>query len=333
MIRATRIDPAALEHHVNTKLQSAISAANNVAQTEARAVAEAHAVQHAEENDIRGAEAFKQLEIQLHATLAHRMRDVLTAHMEQVDTAIRLAIAAQGQKIVKLVQDQLDAFEKDIAARIEDSCRCAEKKAKSIVRRHHAEENTAHEDTKLSLRREIAECKASVVDTAVHRADNLARAFAGTQADALDPPAFDDESSMSSGEEMQPSYSIQEADGGCDKGAEGRNELVLMKMLQTPTTRVKPEQKSNECLRDVIRSEQGKIAARARARCHSLIGDSPKQTPKSNSYKKRSTQVAPGKTEKAAKLRSDERNAMKKKKAEKAMKLAELLLNSTAFEP
>ncbi|GMF39208.1 unnamed protein product [Phytophthora fragariaefolia] len=279
MIRATRIDPAALEHHVNTKLQSAISAANDVAQTQARAVAEAHAVQHAEENDIRMAEAFKQLEIQLHANLEYRIRDVLTAHMEQVDAAIRLAIAAQGHEIVKLVQDQLDAFEKDITARIEDSRRCAEKKAKSIVRRHQAEENAAHEDIKLSLRREIAECKASVVDTAVHRADNLARAFASTQADALDHPHLC-ESSMSSGGEMQPSYSIQEADGGCDKGAEGRNELVLMKMLQTPTTRIKPEQKSNEYLRDVIRSEQGKIAARALARCHSLIGDSPKQTPK-----------------------------------------------------
>ncbi|KAE9011411.1 hypothetical protein PR003_g4031 [Phytophthora rubi] len=160
-----------------------------MAQTQARAVAEAHAVQHAEANDIRMPEAFKQLEIQLHAHLDHRMRDVLTAHMEQVDAAIRLAIEAQGQEIVKLMQNQLDAFEKGIIARIEDSRRFAEKKAKSTVRRHHAEENAAHEDVKLSLWREIAECKASVVDTAVHRADSISCAFASTQADDVVGPS------------------------------------------------------------------------------------------------------------------------------------------------
>lgn len=61
MIRATHID-ASLEHYVNSKLQSAISVANDVAQTQARAVAETHAAQHAQVIDIRMPEAFKQLE-------------------------------------------------------------------------------------------------------------------------------------------------------------------------------------------------------------------------------------------------------------------------------
>ncbi|KAK1947709.1 hypothetical protein P3T76_001719 [Phytophthora citrophthora] len=47
MIYASRIDPAALEEHVNSKLQSAISVANDVAQNQARVVAEAHTAQHA----------------------------------------------------------------------------------------------------------------------------------------------------------------------------------------------------------------------------------------------------------------------------------------------
>ncbi|GMF44431.1 unnamed protein product [Phytophthora fragariaefolia] len=109
-------------------------------------------------------------------------------------------------------------------------------------------------------------------------------------------PALDDESSMSSGEDMQPSYSFQGTDGACDQGAEGRNKLVLMKMLHTPKPRIKPEQKPKESLRDLIRSEQGKVAARALAHCHIIISKSAKEMqglPKSNSLKKRSTQVAP----------------------------------------
>ncbi|KAF1782662.1 hypothetical protein GQ600_11041 [Phytophthora cactorum] len=77
MIQATRIDPAAIEQH-------AISVANDVAQTQGRAVAEAHAAQHAKFSDIRMAEAFKQMEIQLHTRLEQQMREVPTAHMEQV---------------------------------------------------------------------------------------------------------------------------------------------------------------------------------------------------------------------------------------------------------
>ncbi|KAG7390843.1 hypothetical protein PHYBOEH_006901 [Phytophthora boehmeriae] len=43
MIRASQIDPAALEEHVNSKLQSAIAVATDMAQNQARAVVEAHA--------------------------------------------------------------------------------------------------------------------------------------------------------------------------------------------------------------------------------------------------------------------------------------------------
>ncbi|ETL78147.1 hypothetical protein L917_20996 [Phytophthora nicotianae] len=52
MIRSTQIDPVALELHVNSQLQSAISAANNVAHSEARAAVKAHAVQHAHISDV-----------------------------------------------------------------------------------------------------------------------------------------------------------------------------------------------------------------------------------------------------------------------------------------
>lgn len=73
------------------------------------------------------------------------MREVLTVYMEQVGAEIRLAIARQGQEISKLVQCQMADFQKHTSAQIEHVKCCAEKKAKSIVRRHHAEENTAHE--------------------------------------------------------------------------------------------------------------------------------------------------------------------------------------------
>ncbi|KAG6945441.1 hypothetical protein JG688_00016557 [Phytophthora aleatoria] len=112
MIQATRIDPAAIEQH-------AISVANDVAQTQGRAVAEAHAAQHAKFSDIRMAEAFKQMEIQLHTRLEQQMREVPTAHMEQVRTEVRQAVEAQGQELIKLVQRKLDDFQIQTTSQLE----------------------------------------------------------------------------------------------------------------------------------------------------------------------------------------------------------------------
>ncbi|KAL3663320.1 hypothetical protein V7S43_011728 [Phytophthora oleae] len=140
MKRETRIDPVALEQHVNSKLESAISVANDVAQAQAQALAEAHAVQHAQVSDVRLAEAFKELEGRLHTSLDRRMRELLVAHMDQVEAEIRLAIATQGREIIKLVEKQFGEFQTQIALQMEQEKSCAMRKPTTVVRRHHAEE-------------------------------------------------------------------------------------------------------------------------------------------------------------------------------------------------
>ncbi|ETK77743.1 hypothetical protein L915_16044, partial [Phytophthora nicotianae] len=77
------IDPMAIEQHVNAQLQSAIAAANDVAEAQARAVVEAHTVQHEHKADVRMTETFQRLHDQLHASMEQRMQDVLKAHAEQ----------------------------------------------------------------------------------------------------------------------------------------------------------------------------------------------------------------------------------------------------------
>ncbi|ETO66357.1 hypothetical protein F444_16484 [Phytophthora nicotianae P1976] len=83
MIRKTQIDHMAIEQHVNAQLQSAIAAANDVAEAQARAVVEAHTVQHEHKADVRMTETFQRLHDQLHASMEQRMQDVLKAHAEQ----------------------------------------------------------------------------------------------------------------------------------------------------------------------------------------------------------------------------------------------------------
>ncbi|KAL3659067.1 hypothetical protein V7S43_015951 [Phytophthora oleae] len=173
MIRETRIDPVALEQH-----------------TQAQAVAEAHAVKHAQGSDVRFAEPFKELEGQLHASLFRRMRELLTAHMDQVEAEIRLVIATQGREIVKVVEKQFGEFQNQIAVQMHQVKSCAVRKAKSVVRGHHAEESKAHDAITASLLDEIAECKGSAVASAALQADEILHKFVSKQ-DAVPPVPVD----------------------------------------------------------------------------------------------------------------------------------------------
>ncbi|KAK1939438.1 hypothetical protein P3T76_008822 [Phytophthora citrophthora] len=151
MMRESRIDSVALEERVNSRLQSAISVANDVAQTQAQAVAEAHAVEHAHISHVRFTERFKQLENQLQASLDQRMREVLTAHIEQVEAEISLAITTQGREIMKLVEKQFYEFQKQVTVQLEESKSCDMKKAKTAIRKHHAEESRSRNARTVSL--------------------------------------------------------------------------------------------------------------------------------------------------------------------------------------
>ncbi|KAK1947708.1 hypothetical protein P3T76_001718 [Phytophthora citrophthora] len=121
------------------------------------------------------AEAVQQLKTQLHASLDERMREILTAQMEQVGAEIRLAIARQGQYILAQVKCQIDDFQQTTTAQIEQAKSFAEKKAKSIVRHHHAEENIAHETLKRTLLKAIEESSLAAIGIAVHRAEEAAK--------------------------------------------------------------------------------------------------------------------------------------------------------------
>ncbi|KAK1930582.1 hypothetical protein P3T76_013904 [Phytophthora citrophthora] len=152
MIRSTQVDPAALELHVNSQLQSAISAANTAAQCEARAAAENHAVQQAQISDIRMAEGLKHVQAQLHENLELHFREILSAHIDQVNAQIQLAVATQSREILNGMQQQMASFQDEILSRVLDQAKStAERKAISIVRLHHAEENAAHDAIKTSL--------------------------------------------------------------------------------------------------------------------------------------------------------------------------------------
>ncbi|KAG1698740.1 hypothetical protein DVH05_014695 [Phytophthora capsici] len=89
MIQANTIDPVALENHVKTQLQSVIVAAN----TDARAAAEEHLNKKTQATDLKMAAVLELFETQLRTNVETHVRQVLTAHMEQVGAEIRLAIA------------------------------------------------------------------------------------------------------------------------------------------------------------------------------------------------------------------------------------------------
>ncbi|KAL3663714.1 hypothetical protein V7S43_011129 [Phytophthora oleae] len=175
MIRSTQIDLVALELHVSSQLQLAISAVNNVAQSEARAAAEAHAVQHAHMSDVRMQEGFKQLQHQLHTNFEQRMREVLSAHMEQVNAEIQLTIATQDKEMLKIMQQQMAAFQQEMSTHLDEAKRCVERKAKSIVRIHHAEENAAHAAIETSLLQTMAKFKASTIAETIRHMEERIR--------------------------------------------------------------------------------------------------------------------------------------------------------------
>ncbi|ETP44866.1 hypothetical protein F442_08605 [Phytophthora nicotianae P10297] len=177
MIRATRIDPVAVEHHVNSKLQSAIRAVNDVAQTQARAVVEAHSAQHAQVNDMRMTQALESMEDRLRKALEERMQELVAVRMEHLEAEIRLAIVKQGEEILPSVGRQIVDVQQQTAAQLEFVKTCAEKKAKSIVPLHHAEENSAHKAIRLSLLATMKEYKAAAVASAARYADDLIRSL------------------------------------------------------------------------------------------------------------------------------------------------------------
>ncbi|EEY53005.1 uncharacterized protein PITG_19873 [Phytophthora infestans T30-4] len=180
-IRSTQIDPTAIEQHVNTQLQSAIAAANDVAQAQARATVEAHAVHQAHVADVRMTETIQRLQEQLYASMEQCVQDVLKAHVEQVSAEIRLTVAAQCREILKGVEEQINAIKKDTTTVMEQTKTAAEKKAKSIVRRHYAEENAAHEKIEAKLLQSFEDYKQTTVATALLRVDELLRAFVSQQ--------------------------------------------------------------------------------------------------------------------------------------------------------
>ncbi|ETN15029.1 hypothetical protein PPTG_07247 [Phytophthora nicotianae INRA-310] len=167
----------AIEQHVNAQLQSAVAAANDVAEAQARAVVGAHTIQHAHNADVRMTETFQRLHDQLHASMEQRIQDVLKAHAEQVSVEIRLAIAAQGQEILKAVKEQIKAVKKDNTTQVEQAKSTAEKEAKSIVRRHYAQENAAHEILETMLLQTKKEFKKTAVATALLHVDERLRSF------------------------------------------------------------------------------------------------------------------------------------------------------------
>ncbi|KAG1686674.1 hypothetical protein DVH05_006403 [Phytophthora capsici] len=114
MIQGNTINPVALENHVNTQLQSVIVAAN----TEARAAAEEHLNKKTQTTDLKMATVLEQFETQLRANVETHVRQVLTAHMEQVGAEIRLAIATQGQELRTMFQEDLAAFQKHTTAQL-----------------------------------------------------------------------------------------------------------------------------------------------------------------------------------------------------------------------
>ncbi|KUF90921.1 hypothetical protein AM587_10011129 [Phytophthora nicotianae] len=150
-IRSTQIDPMAIGQHVNIQLQSAIAAANDLAEAQTRAGFEAQTLQHAHKAGVRMPETFQRVQDQFHASMEQRIQDVLKAHREQGSVEIRLAIAAQDQEILKAVKEQIKAVKKDNTTQMEQEKSTAEKTAKSIVRRHYAEENAAHEKLEARL--------------------------------------------------------------------------------------------------------------------------------------------------------------------------------------
>ncbi|KAG3101877.1 hypothetical protein PI124_g14650 [Phytophthora idaei] len=59
--------------------------------------------------------------------MEQRVRDLLKAHTEQVSAEIRIAIATQGQKILKVVEQQINAIRKDTAMQMKQTKDFAEK--------------------------------------------------------------------------------------------------------------------------------------------------------------------------------------------------------------
>ncbi|KAF4131756.1 hypothetical protein GN958_ATG19050 [Phytophthora infestans] len=181
MIRSTQIDPTAIKQHVNTQLQSAIAATNDVAQAQARSTVEAHAVHQAHVADVRMTETFQRLQEQLYASMEQCIQDVLKAHVEQVSAEIRLTMAAQCREILKGVEEQINAIKTDTTTAMEQTKTAAEKKAKSIVRRHYTEENAGHEKIEARRLQSFEDYKQTTVATALLRVDELIRAFVSQQ--------------------------------------------------------------------------------------------------------------------------------------------------------
>ncbi|ETN06146.1 hypothetical protein PPTG_13927 [Phytophthora nicotianae INRA-310] len=109
--------------------------------------------------------------------MEQRMQDVLKAHAEQVSVEIRLAIAAQGQEILKTVKEQINAVKKDNTTQMEQAKSTAEKEAKSITRRHYAEENAAHETLETRLLQTMEEFKKTTVAMVLLHVHERLRSF------------------------------------------------------------------------------------------------------------------------------------------------------------
>ncbi|KAF4143115.1 hypothetical protein GN958_ATG07694 [Phytophthora infestans] len=181
MIRSTQIDPTAIEQHVNTQLQSAIAAANDVAQAQARATVEAHAVHQAHVADVRMTETLQRLQEQLYASMEQCVQDVLKAHVEQVSAEIRLTMAAQCREILKGVEEQINAVVDGYYNSDEADKNCCGKESQVDWSTSLRRGNAAHEKIEARLLQSFEDYKQTTVATALLRVDELLRAFVSQQ--------------------------------------------------------------------------------------------------------------------------------------------------------
>ncbi|KAF4129904.1 hypothetical protein GN958_ATG20907 [Phytophthora infestans] len=361
-IRSTQIDPTAIEQHVNTQLQSAIAAANDVAQAQARATVEAHAVHQAHVADVRMTETIQRLQEQLYASMEQCVQDVLKAHVEQVSAEIRLTVAAQCREILKGVEEQINAIKKDTTTVMEQTKTAAEKKAKSIVRRHYAEENAAHEKIEAKLLQSFEDYKQTTVATALLRVDELLRAFvsqqtvkvidvksqvvaqhgssavrdkrSGGEDNAIDratssmPPAIVVASmSLDEEKEMHISYVHVGKLNGSNRAKLSEDAQELHKLMRYPKPTCEQDIKLSIDLQSVRRSEQQKVVARALARSRGLKTNTtkPSSLPKTSS-RRLPLQTIARRANQEHRL-SEKRKTMKKLRAEESLQLVEFLFD------
>ncbi|KAG1707885.1 hypothetical protein DVH05_024536 [Phytophthora capsici] len=308
------------------------------------------------------AAVLEQFENQLRTNVETHVRQVLTAHMEQVGAEIRLAIATQGQELRKMLQEDLAAFQKHITAQLDVAMASAEKKAKAMARRHRAEESLAHDSIRASLAKGISDCKADAATAAATRAEELFLSFklhgcgaspSPQTSEAVDSLVYtlprailepsprsklrllevsDDEEMSSSTEEEKSVFADNdfEAKRHSTKANSAADELLeLLRAAQVSNRRSSAQVR----LEKVRSSEQSKVSARAQARSKDLTRKSKQSQRSEPALKSRKQQKAPvssyvGQVQDVVKRLSDGRKARKKEQAEEALKLAGFLLKA-----